>query len=440
MDELFKKLPPTTDKPVIRNAIIAGSTLLIVFVGGFFLWSLLFPLDSAAVAEGKFVVQFEHKTVQHMEGGIIEKIFINEGSVVKANTPLIKLQDTQAKTSLQLLQVQMWEGLAAEARIYSELNNDPKVVFPNELLKQKNNPDVQKIINGQERLFTAGVNTYEGQTKVLNQRIDQLHKEISSLQAQVQSETEQIKLIDEEIEAVAYLEAKKLIDRPRLLALKREEARLNGNRGEHLGLIAKAHQAIGETKSQMYTLMETRRKDLLEELRTTQQKLADVLEKSKAAEDVLRRTLIVAPSAGTVIGLKKHTVGGVITPGQEVLDIIPSGDQLIIEAEINPIDINIVRPGLKAKVHLTAYKQRNTPTLEGTVLSISADIFEDEATKKKFYKARITLDKNELARFPQIQLYPGMPVQVMIITEKRTAFDYLITPLEDSFRQAFHEE
>lgn len=249
-----------------------------------------------------------------------------------------------------------------------------------------------------------------------------------------------MKLIDEEIEAVAYLEARKLIDRPRLLALKREAARLNGNRGEHLGLIAKAHQSIGETKSQIYTLMETRRKELLEELRLTQQKLADVVEKSKAAEDVLHRTLIVAPQAGTVIGLKKHTIGGVITPGQEVLDIIPSGDQLIIEAEINPVDINIVRPGLKAKVHLTAYKQRNTPTLDGTVTNISADIFKDEATQRQFYKARITLDKDQLARLPHIQLYPGMPVQVLIITEKRTAFDYLITPLEESFRKAFREE
>ncbi|KTD06744.1 HlyD family type I secretion periplasmic adaptor subunit [Legionella jamestowniensis] len=440
MDELSKKLPPTPGKPIITNALLTGFGILIFFIGGFLLWSLLFPLDSAAVANGKFVVQFEHKTVQHMEGGIIEKIFINEGSIVKKHTPLIKLQDTQAKTTLQLLQVQVWENLAAEARIFAELNNEKKVVFPAELLKHAANPDVQKIIQGQEKLFVAAVNSYEGQTKVLNQRIDQLNKEIASLEAQVQSETEQLKLIDEEIEAVAYLEARKLIDRPRLLALKREAARLNGNRGEHLGLIAKAHQSIGETKSQIYTLMETRRKELLEELRLTQQKLADVVEKSKAAEDVLHRTLIVAPQAGTVIGLKKHTIGGVITPGQEVLDIIPSGDQLIIEAEINPVDINIVRPGLKAKVHLTAYKQRNTPTLDGTVTNISADIFKDEATQRQFYKARITLDKDQLARLPHIQLYPGMPVQVLIITEKRTAFDYLITPLEESFRKAFREE
>ncbi|WED41809.1 HlyD family type I secretion periplasmic adaptor subunit [Legionella cardiaca] len=440
MDKSVNQLPGTSEKPIIRTPVLIGFGILFLFIGGFFLWSILFPLDSAAVAEGKFIVEYEHKTIQHMEGGIIDKIYISEGSVVQKNTPLIKLDDTQAKASLQLLQGQVWESLAAEARIFAELNNKSEVVFPNELLKMANDPKAKKIITGQENLFIANVNSYEGQNQVLQQRIDELNQEITSIKAQVDSETEQLKLINEEITAVAYLEARKLVDRPRLLALKREAARLNGNRGEHLGQIAKAHQSIGETKSQIYTLTETRRKELLQELRETQQKLADLLEKLKSAEDILKRTLILAPQAGTVIGLKKHTIGGVITPGQDILDIIPSGDKLIIEAEINPIDINIVKPGLIAKIHLTAYKQRNTPTLEGTVTNISADIFEDQVTKKEFYKARISLNSQELANYPHIHLYPGMPVQVMIITEKRTAFDYLITPLTESFRNAFHEE
>ncbi|KTD25487.1 HlyD family secretion protein [Legionella lansingensis] len=440
MDKLSHQLPPVAEKPIITVPMIFGLVILLVFIGGFFVWSVFFPLDSAAVSEGKFIVEYQHKTIQHLEGGIIAKIYITEGSVVRQNTPLIKLDDTQAKASLEVLQGQVWENLAAEARIFTELNNKPKIDFPDELMKVANNPKVKKIIAGQENLFTANENTFEGQNKVLNQRIDKFNQEIASLQAQVTSETEQLKLINEEIEAVAYLEARKLIDRPRLLALKREAARLIGNRGEHLGQIAKTHQAIGETKSQIYTLEENRRKELLEELRDTQQKLADLWEKLKAAEDVLKRTLILAPQTGTVIGLKKHTIGGVISPGQDILDIIPSEDKLIIEAEIDPLDINTVRPGLPAKVHLIAYKQRYTPTLEGTVIHVSADIFEDEATHKKFYKARIALNKDELAKLPHVSLYPGMPVQVMIITEKRTAFDYLIAPIRDSFRNAFREE
>lgn len=435
-----KQLPHTSESPPVGNVIKAGLGILLFFIGGFLLWSLLFHLDAAAVAQGKLVVEYERKTIQHMEGGIIKTIYINEGSVVKANTPLIQLDDTQAKATLDLLQGQLYENLAAEARIFAELNSEKQVHYPNQLQQLGNDPKVKKIIDGQNKLFIARNKSYEGQSKILNERIEEYKKEISSLDAQVIANNEQLKLIEEEIKAVEYLEERKLIDRPRLLALKREAARLTGDRGEHLGLIAKAHQGIGEIQSQLFTMIETRRKDLLEELRDVQQKLADLTEKCKAAEDVLKRTLITAPQSGTVIGLKKHTTGGVITPGQDILDIIPSGDQLIVEAQIEPLDINSVKPGLTAKVRLIAYKQRNTPLVEGIVTQVSPDVFEDQATKKQFYKARIILNKNELSKLKHVALYPGMPVQVMIIIEKRTAFNYFITPLHDSFERAFHEE
>lgn len=434
------KLPEISEQPVILKPLIFGFLITLIFVVGFLVWSFAFRLDSAAVAQGKIVVEYERKTVQHMEGGIIEKIYINEGSHVKAHDPLIKLDDTQAKASLELLQGQVYESLAAEARIFAELNSESKINYPDTLIKAKNEPKVAKILNGQDKLFIANINSYEGQTRVLNERIEQFNEEISSLNAQVTSGTEQLKLIQEEIEAVEYLEKRKLIDRPRLLALKREAAKLTGDRGEHLGLIAKAHQAISETQSQIYTLIEERRKNLLEELRLNQQKLADLTEKMKAAEDVLKRTMIYAPQDGTVIGLKKHTVRGVITPGQDILDIIPSNDMLMVEAHIEPMDINIVRPGLIAKIQLIAYKQRNTPSIEGEVIQVSADVFEDQLTKKQFYKARIIINKNELKNLTHVKLYPGMPVQVMIITQKRTAFDYFISPIKDSFDRAFHEE
>lgn len=434
------KIPEATAEPIVFNPLVFGLMVILIFIVGFLVWSFVFSLDSAAIAQGKIIVEYERKTIQHMEGGIIKKIYINEGSVVKANDPLIQLDETQARASLELLQGQVYESLAQEARIFAELNNKKQVEYPDELLKVKNDPKVIKIINGQDSLFIAQVNSYEGQTRVLNERIEQYEKEIESLEAQVTSGTEQLKLIQEEIEAVAYLEARKLIDKPRLLALKREAAKLTGDRGEHLGLIAKAHQAISETKSQIYTVIEDRRRNLLEELRLAQQKLADLMEKMKSAEDVLKRTLIYAPQAGTVIGLKKHTIGGVITPGQDILDIIPSDDMLMVEAHVDPMDINSVHPGLVAKVQLTAYKQRNTPYLNGTVSQVSADIFEDPVTKKQFYKARVILNKEELQHLTHVKLYPGMPVQVMIIVSKRTAFDYFITPIKDSFDRAFHEE
>lgn len=439
-DKLHKQLPNLPKEPHFEEPKRFGLIILFVFVGGFLLWAFLFPLDSAAIADGYFIVEGERKTIQHLEGGIIKEILIEEGKEVKAGEVLIKLDDTQAKASLDLLQGQTWEALASEARILSELNNEEKIDFPEELLKAKINPKVKKIIAGQQKLFTANNNSYQGQTLVLKQRIEQFNKQIESYQAQEKSSDTQLKLIEEEITAVQYLADRKLIDKPRLLALKREAAKLLGDRDEYLGMIAKAHQGIGETQSQLYALAETKRKQLLEQLRLEQQKLADLQEKLKAASDVLSRTIIIAPQDGIILGLKKHTIGGVITPGQDICDIVPSSKYLILEVHISPSDIDIVTPGLPAKVRLTAYKQRVVPIVDGIVSQISADVFEEPNTKIHYYKARIQLSPKSLKTLQNVKLYPGMPAQAMIIVERRTAFDYLITPLLDNFRKAFREE
>lgn len=433
-------LQPIADKPAIERPLRVGLFIVVFFVGGFFLWSLLFPLDAAAVAEGHFIVEGERKTIQHLEGGIIKEILIQDGEKVKAGQVLIRLDDTQSSANLDLLQGQVFEALASEARILAELNNADSIDFPQQLLDAKANPKVIKIISGQQRLFTANNNTYQGQVAVLNRRIAEFHKEIESLKAQEESSETQLKLINEEITAVAYLEQKKLIDKPRLLALKREAARLLGNKGENLGQIAKAHQGIGETESQIYSVTENRRRELLEQLRLEQQKLADLQEKLKAVSDIMQRTTITAPQAGIIMGLKKHTIGGVISPGQDICDIVPLVEKLVLEVKINPTDIDVVVPGLPAKIRLTSYKQRVVPTFDGEVYYVSADTFEDPNTRMKFYKARISFSRQALSSLEGVRLYPGMPAQAMIITQRRTAFVYLVSPLLENFRKAFRED
>jgi membrane fusion protein, type I secretion system len=427
-------------EPPIRQAVLFGVVILLVFFGTFLLWALLAPLESAAIADGKIVVDTSRKTIEHFEGGIIEHLYVQEGSQVKQGDLLIELDDTQALARLDLLRGQIKHFYGYAARLLAERDHKDKVRFPKRLVNQKDKPGVRQIMQSQVAIFAANQATFNGQIKILQQRTKQLEKEIDSLQAQVDSDSRQLELINEEIEAVAYLEKRKLIERPRLLALQREAARLQGERGESLGLIARAEQAIGETQSQIIVTKDNKQKEVLEELREVRQKLTDLLEEERSAEDVLKRTAIRAPQDGTIVGLKKHTIGGVLSPSEEVMEIVPSKDELIIEVRINPLDIDVVYPGLVAKVKLTAFKQRSTPSLDGKVETVSADILQDEYTGETYYSARIKIDGDQLKKVQHVKLYPGMPSQVMIITDHRTPMQYFISPIKDSFGRAFREQ
>lgn len=429
-----------SQQPLVNTPIIFGLAVLGTFIGVFFLWSFLAPLESAAIASGKVTVDSNRKTIQHLEGGIVEKIHIREADKVNAGQSLITLDDTQTKATLGLLRGQANALLALEARLKSERDKKDTLIFSQELLDQSNDPKVKEIIDGHQAIFEANKASFKGQKEILLQRITQLEKEIDSLNAQVESDTKQYALIQEEVEAVAYLEKQRLIEKPRLLALKREAARLAGDKGESLGLIARAQQKIGETKTQMYHLEDRLQSEILEALRKTQEKLADILERKTAVEDILQRTVIRAPLDGVVVNLQFHTEGGVIGPGNPILDIVPSQDELVVEVRVNPLDIDIVHPGLTAKVSFSAFKQRNTPSLNGEVIHVSADSLQDQNTGEIFYLSRIIIPKDELSRLNGHQLYPGMPAQAMIITQKRTAWDYFTSPIKDSFNRAFREE
>jgi HlyD family type I secretion membrane fusion protein len=427
--------------PQIGDATRFGVIVLVIFFGGFALWSILSPLETAANANGKIILAMNRKTIQHLEGGIIQKIFVREGSQVKEGDPLIQLDDTQPRANYDLWHKQANDLYATEARLIAERDNSASITFPEFLLTQQNDPDVQKLMKAQEEILKNDYVTLNGQLEILQQRIQQLKEQISSLKSQVQSNDTQLKYIDEELKALEYLDQKKLIEKTKLWSVRREKARLEGNRGEALSKIAEAEQKIGETEQQILTLKDTTLKDILKNLSETQSKLTEVLEKEKAAADILKRTIIVAPQAGTVLGLQEHTIGGVISPGKAIMDIVPNQDELIIEAKINPLDIDVVHPGLIAKVHLAAYKSRNVPWLEGKVTEVSADVFQDNETHISYYTARIKIPPEELKRLAKnVSLYPGMPVEVMIITDKRTPFDYFITPLKDSFTKAFREQ
>lgn len=427
--------------PPIRRVLRFSLIVVAAFFGFFFVWGLLADLDTGAVAQGKMMAKTNTKSVQHLEGGIVSKITVEEGAIVKEGDLLIELDETQPKSRLEQLRAHLVDLLANVARLEAQRDNAAAITWPVELVEHaKVDLDAKKAMNSNQLLFESTTNSIKAQQDILKNRIQQINKQIESFTSQVQAGESQLKLIREEIKAVAYLEKQKLVDRPRLLALQREEARLEGDRGDHLGSIAKAQESIGETQQQLLQLMDDYRKETLSKLGEAQSNLDDVSEREKAAEDVLKRTKIIAPRSGMVVNLKTHTLGGVIAPGETVMDIVPSSDQLIIEAKISPLDIDVVHSGLKARIRLVAFKQRYSPIINGTVDSVSADAITEPNTQQTYYVARVTINQEDLYKLKGVKLDVGMPVQIMFVTDKRSFISYLLDPLRESLFRAFHEQ
>jgi HlyD family type I secretion membrane fusion protein len=428
--------------PPVRAPVLAGLLILLAFGLGFGGWAALAPLSSAAIAPGFVRVESNRKTVQHLEGGIIDELRVQDGDIVQAGQVLIRLDRTQAAARHDALLHQYQSLRAAEARLIAERDGRHRIAFGEELESRRAEPRVTDILAGQESIFETRRRSYQGQIGILEQRVEQLRSEIAGLRAQVSSEDRQLALIAEETADVDSLVGKGLERKARLLALRRQAALLEGGRGEHIAEIARAQQAIGETELETFSLEDRLAAEVAEGLEEVQNQLAETEEELRAAEDVLRRHEITALIAGTVVGLRFFTEGGVIEPGVPILDIVPESDRLIIEAQVNPLDIDTVEPGLPAQVRLIAFKQRSTPTLDGQVVQVSADSLSDEEaeTAISFYKADVEIDPAELTRLDGVSLYRGMPAEVLIRTGERTLADYLLAPVLDSFARAFREE
>ena len=421
------------DYPPISKYLKIGLLGLLVFIGGFIVWATTSSLESASIAQGKLIAETKNKTIKHLEGGIIESIHVKDGDEVTKGQLLITLDDTKPKASLAVLKQKYLSLIAEEARLVAERNKDTNIKWPNTL---KEIPKLKRI---QQNILNANVDSFEGQLKILNKQIDQLNNEIASYQSRLTAGKEQLVFIKQELEMYKKLEKKKLIELPKLLEMKRKSADLKGSQGQLKGQIAKAQQKIGETQQKIITLKDEYKKNILTELKEVRDELDDVKPKLEAAVDTLNRTTITSPNDGVVVGLTQFTRGGIIAPGEELMNIFPSRDKLIAEAKVNPADIEVIHTGHKARVYLTAYKQRNTPSLIGRVIYISADVFVDENTNQSYYKAYVKIPEQELQKINNVQVFPGMNVQVMIVTDERTPLDYFLTPIKDSFRYAFRE-
>lgn len=435
---------PRPDAPLmheLRSPIRASVLVIGLFFGGLGWWAASAPLAGAAIAPGVVSPDGSRRTVQHLEGGIIREIRVQDGSVVRAGDPLIVLEDVQARAGFDMLQTRLYTLAAIQARLRAEQAYAGSVRFPDWLVQApQGDATALEAMVAQRALLDARAKALADRKDILRRRIEQLRQEIAGLEAQIRADSRQIDLIDQEIEGVEELYRKGLERKSRLLALKRGRADIEGNRAERQARIARAEQAIGETELQIIAQDTAHLEAVNEEASRVQVELAEVEQRLAASRDVLERTLITAPTDGTVLGLRFRTPGGVVRPGEPVLELVPRDEELLVDARVSPMDIDIVRAGLPAQVVLPAFQQRHMPRLEGRVRDVSADAITDPQSGERFFEARIEIDRARLAALaPEVQLTPGMPAEVYITTGEHTVLDYLLSPFYDSLRRAFRE-
>ncbi|MBL4906909.1 MAG: HlyD family type I secretion periplasmic adaptor subunit [Sneathiella sp.] len=430
----------TFDEIGVSKPIMIGIIILILFFGGFMGWAAFAPLGSAAIASGVVSVEGSKKTIQHLEGGIVDKILVKNGDFVERGQVLLTLQETQAMASLKLIRGRKMVALAELARLTAERDDVDTVSFSEWLLEQQSDPQVMKTMEGQLSIFKARLLARKGQRTILKQKVAQLDEEIKGLQGQIRSSNIQLKLIKEEITDVGELVRKKLAKRTRLRSLQRNAAELSGNKSQNVARIAQSKQAIGEIQLQMSELRNTVLNEAVAELKNVQAQLFDLEEQERASVDVLNRTEIKAPNSGIIVNLQIHTSGGVIRSGDTLMDIVPMDQDLIVEAEVDTSDIDVVQVGAKAQIRFPAFSQRTSQPVDGTVISVSADSILNERSGAYYYQALVRIDSLEGSNLKLEQLRPGMQADVMIATGERTALDYFLNPILQSFNRAMTEQ
>ena len=424
----------------LRVPVAIGLMVLTAFFGGLAYWSWSAPIAGATIAQGAISPEGYRRTVQHLEGGIVQTIEVRDGDLVRQGTPLIVLSDLQPRAIHEQLLSQDHNLRAQEARLIMEQRGaerwDPSADTPDLI-----DGVPETIVEAQQLVFDLRRSHLDEQQRILGQRIDQLHSQIAGLENQIAAQDDQLGLIAQEVESVQTLLDQGLERMPRLLGLQRQAAEIAGDRAVNEASIATAALRIGETELELINLETETLQEVGDQLVAIQAERATIEEQLIASSDVLNRTVITAPITGTVVGLQFHTTGGVVRPGEPLLDIVPLEEDLLIEAQVAITDIDTVEFGQPARIVLSAYPQRNLTPLEGEVVALSADALPaEQQNQPPFYAARIRVLPEELASLPEeIELRPGMPVEVFITTDERTVVDYLISPLMETVSRAFRD-
>jgi len=427
-------------KADVAGYLFGGLAVIVGLLGGLSVWAAKTDIAGAVLASGVVVVESQVKKVQHPTGGVVAEIRVKGGDEVQAGDLLLRLDETVTQASLQMVAKQLDELIAREARLVAERDGLSTLNIPSHFAGRQSKQDVATILSGEQTFFESRRQSREGQKAQLRERIGQMKEEMAGLQGQIAAKAQEIDLISRELEGVGKLEEKQLVTTMRVTQLRREAARLGGERGQLESALAQTKGRITEIELQILRIDQDFRTELMQELRDNQAKQSELVERRIAAEDQLKRVEIRAPQSGTVHQLTVHTVGGVVNPAEPIMLIVPEGDDLIVEARIAPQDIDQVLAGAQtAFVRFSAFDHQTTPELLGQIKTVSADLAKDPVTGEAFYLVRLTIPEDELRKLEGKGLVPGMPADVYIRTQDRTVLSYLIKPMQDQIARAFRE-
>jgi HlyD family type I secretion membrane fusion protein len=430
--------PSAALRASLRPVAIAGVAVAALFVGGFSAWGVYAPLASAAIAPGVVSPDSSRKTIQHLEGGIVQEILVTEGDRVSEGDLLMRLSPVQALASFSASQ---WHRFEAERLRLQALERDSaELTFPAALTAVAD-PDYQAFLANQQAQFAVQRKSLSERQAILGRRIGQLDQEVAAIERENEGLREQFGIVAEEIADKAQLLEQNLIRKPDLLALRRVSSQLKAQIASNEATIARAAQKTEEIELQILSLKTDFQDTLARELVRVNSELAQLEEAMTSSQDVFVRTEIRAPVSGTVLNLRSNTLGGIVRPGEPILDIVPAEDALVIEARLSPNDIDVVTVGQTARIHLTPYSARNMAPLEGKLVRIGPDAVIDEATRESYFEVRIEVDPATLERLAaDVEMTPGMPAEVFILTGEQSLFSYIAAPVTRSFRKAFREE
>lgn len=432
---------PPSPMPGLRGVVWTGNLLILVFIVGLGIWSVLAPLKSAAVASGVIEPETSRKTIQHLEGGIVRRILVKNGDAVMGGQIVIELDDTKFRSERDSIQGQLWDAEGSRARLLAEQTGADHVTYPGDLrAAMERYPSVGAILTGQQKIFEARRRVMQAEIQIANEKIAQVRQEIAGLGAQKAALAGRTAISSEEMDQVTTLNAKGLEKKSRLLNLQREKADLDGQEGQVEAQISRAYQVISESQADIAKLESDRLSEVAQGMRDTESRIMQLRERLRAIDDQLARTDIRAPEDGTIMNLRIHTAGGVVGAGEPLVDLLPRSDRLIVSVHVRPEDMNLVRAGLEAQVHLLPYNQRRVPLLKGRVEYVSADRLIDQQSGQPYFAATIRVTDERLAKMRNVELVAGMPAQTLIETGQSSVALYAVRPLLDSFNRAFRED
>jgi HlyD family type I secretion membrane fusion protein len=422
---------------VLWPRVVGGLMLIALLVIGCGGWAAMARLEGAVIASGTVKVDQNLKEVQHRDGGIVKKLAVRQGDLVKEGQILVTLDDVQIKAELLIVRSQLAESLGRQARLIAERDNLPSITFPDDLTILSSS--AASAIQGESRLFTGNKLGRDSQKEQLELSLSQTGEEINGMEARLAAKHEEIVLVGAERDKLAALFQKNLVDYSRLYAAHRDWARILGERGEIEASIARAKARTSEIRVQIIAIDQNASTEAQRELRTVDARISELNERKIAIEDRLSHTEIRAPVSGYVNELFVYTIGGVITPASKIATVVPENAELKFEARISPADIDQVREGQQARVRLTAFNQNTTPEMKAKVIMVSPASVRDPATGQEYYLAYVQLVEDALPKLSGIRLVPGMPVEVFVSTQERTVASYLMKPFTDQMNRAFRE-